>query len=114
MATLLVPFTLSNPKKLVDYHYRREQDLVTTFFKFGATYKFVENYTFIDTLWFSKANFGRSSRSVVLLSETTGEAYNCFWNFFEECLLRKQFSNKWTFCKKGSNYSIKPLWEVLV
>lgn len=75
----------------------------------------LEAFVFEDSLRYDGYRRGRSSMHVTLVSTTTGKKYPCFFSVFDELIRRPDilpgptFSGKWTFSKKGANYSVVPV-----
>jgi len=107
---LLVPFDVvtGNLVESTLYYYIDEPIEIEKVYSYcNNKCKFKSNYEFETTLRYVRANFGRSSRSVIV-SDESGTEYNMFWNYFEDCLKSGYpFTDKFTFVKKGSCFSIK-------
>lgn len=77
-------------------------------------FTFRDNFEFDDELEYNGYGGGRSAMSMYLKSKTTGASYPMFWKHFEGlirkgCAAGPSFRGRWTFCKQGQNYSIKPV-----
>jgi len=111
---LLVPFEVDtgNLVESTLYYYIDEPiEIEKVYSYYNRKCIFKPNFEFTDSLVYVRGNFGRSSRSVIVKSESTNVEYNMFWNYFDECLKSGvyPFTGKFTFVKKGSCFSIKPV-----
>jgi hypothetical protein len=83
----------------------------------GTLTNWVQNFEFEDTLRYVGYGGGRSAMSMKVESTTTGKKYRMFWAYFDKLIRRSDiqpgptFTGKWTFVKKGKNYSIRPLGQ---
>lgn len=82
-----------------------------------------DNFEFEDTLIYKGYAGGRSAMTMTFISARTGKEYPMFFCYFN-WLISHPFTNgivvgspklafkgNWTFCKRGQNYSVKPVTE---
>lgn len=92
---------------------------------FGDNIDWQENRVILDSLIYSGYGGGRSAMTMYLKSEYTGKKYPMFWKYFSK-ILKGEYPNhhiylnndrpleirgRFTFCKHGQNYGIKPVKE---
>ena len=76
---------------------------------------FLDNFEFEDELQYVGYQGGRSSMSMIFQSTTTERIYPMFFTYFNKLIKSEDirpgptFKRKWTFIKKGQNYSIRPV-----
>ena len=79
-----------------------------------------DNFEFDATLLFDGYGRGRSSAVIMLIDDKTKIRYQMFLSTFDDLMRSKQhkieqnngvisFTGKFTFCKKGTNYAMKPV-----
>ena len=77
-----------------------------------------DNVVFEDTLRYVGTSGGRSSMSLIMRSNRTRASYPMFWKDFEPFLrgadgaamgiFGLEVRGRWTFCKCGRNYGVRP------
>lgn len=80
----------------------------------GSGLDWRQNFVFEDTLVYKGYAGGRSSMTMNFVSSTTGKKYPMFFCYFDALIRRDDigpgpsFTGRWTFCKRGMNYSVMP------
>ncbi len=83
--------------------------------------KYKDNFVFLSTLHYKGYSRGRSS-ALIQLADSQGAVYNLFMSSFDELMKmtnRHQYSfthgavftGRWTYCKKGQNFALRPLTD---
>lgn len=73
----------------------------------------LDPFEFEASLTYKRYGGGRSAMTMTVQSET-GTHYPMFWCYFDQCIRRPNngpgptFHGKWTFAKRGNNYSVCP------
>ena len=106
---LFVPFS-RHTGEMLSYVYNVEpgQDTPNVVWK--------ANHEFDDALRYKGYSGGRSAMSMRLVSAVDGREYSMFWRWFDALLRRPglkdgpSFEGRWTYCKQGQNYSVRPVW----
>lgn len=97
----MIPFGKSD-NQLVDY--------VSNLYKDSVNWK--DNYEFDDIMIAESVSRGRSSATFKFISELDGRIYNVFMKDLLEMIKYGEFidgkiKGKFTFCKRGTNYGLK-------
>lgn len=97
----MIPFNKTS-NQLVDYVSNLNEDTVN----------WKDNYEFDDIMIAESINRGRSSATFKFMSELDGRIYNVFMKDVLEMIKYGEFMDgkirgKFTFCKRGTNYGLK-------